>query len=242
MTDLLYHSLRDRLLRGETRELIQTAGSVRKEGVVDYALELEQEKEGHPVLEFYFRALTGLLGKVGDGPDSPKRILDVGCAIGDLSARMARAYPKWNFTSVDLMEAAIRMAKAKHSVANLQFHCGDFLSSSFPPADVVTCLQTLEHIPDGSLDLFLSGLFAKAERAVLVSVPREPFWCLANLARGKYWHRLGNTPHHVQHWTKRGFSRWVESHARKRWKDFRLAVRSPLSLWTLVLVENRPPR
>ena len=40
-------------------------------------------------------------------------------------------------------------------------------------------------------------------RALLVSVPREPLWRGLNMARGAYMRDLGNTPGHVNHWSKR---------------------------------------
>jgi hypothetical protein len=40
---------------------------------------------------------------------------------------------------------------------------------------------------------------------LILSVPREPLWRVLNLARGKYVPALGNTPGHLQHWSRRGF-------------------------------------
>ena len=46
---------------------------------------------------------------------------------------------------------------------------------------------------------------ARAARArhLLVSVPREPLWRALNMLRGAYWRALGNTPGHLNHWSKR---------------------------------------
>ena len=44
-----------------------------------------------------------------------------------------------------------------------------------------------------------------AQRWLLVSVPREPLWRGLNMARGAYLRELGNTPGHVNHWSKRAF-------------------------------------
>ena len=41
---------------------------------------------------------------------------------------------------------------------------------------------------------------------LLVSVPREPLWRALNMARGAYVRELGNTPGHVNHWSRRGFA------------------------------------
>jgi hypothetical protein len=49
------------------------------------------------------------------------------------------------------------------------------------------------------------------------------------MLRGAYWPALGNTPGHLNHWSRRGFVRLLARHGEPA------AVRSPLP-WTLVLV------
>ena len=44
-----------------------------------------------------------------------------------------------------------------------------------------------------------------ARRALVVSVPFEPFFRIGNVLRGKYLDRLGDYPEHVQHWNPRTF-------------------------------------
>jgi hypothetical protein len=62
-----------------------------------------------------------------------------------------------------------------------------------------------------------------AERHLLVSVPREPLWRMLNMARGAYWPALGNTPGHLNHWSRRSFVRCSRATARSS----RSARRSP---------------
>jgi hypothetical protein len=68
-----------------------------------------------------------------------------------------------------------------------------------------------------------------AERWVLVSVPREPLWRGLNVARGAYWRTLGNTPGHVNHWSKRSFTQMLSRHGSIE------DARSPFP-WTMLLV------
>ena len=51
-----------------------------------------------------------------------------------------------------------------------------------------------------------------AKRWLLVSVPREPLWRGLNMARGAYWKDLGNTPGHLNHWSKRSFVALLSRH------------------------------
>jgi hypothetical protein len=68
-----------------------------------------------------------------------------------------------------------------------------------------------------------------ARRHLLVSVPREPLWRALNMARGAYWRSLGNTPGHVNHWSKPGFVELLERYGTVE------DARSPFP-WTMLLV------
>jgi hypothetical protein len=53
-----------------------------------------------------------------------------------------------------------------------------------------------------------------------------------NLARGKYLKDMGNTPGHLQHWSRRSFLRLVSSYAEV------VKVLTPLP-WTVVLCRTK---
>ena len=66
-------------------------------------------------------------------------------------------------------------------------------------------------------------------RFLLVSVPREPLWRALNMARGAYLKDLGNTPGHLNHWSKRGFVQLLSRYGNV------VEARSPFP-WTMLLV------
>ena len=68
-----------------------------------------------------------------------------------------------------------------------------------------------------------------ASRKILVSVPREPIWRILNMARGAYIKDLGNTPGHLNHWSKRSFVQMLKGYGRVD------AVLTPFP-WTMVLL------
>jgi 2-polyprenyl-3-methyl-5-hydroxy-6-metoxy-1,4-benzoquinol methylase len=76
--------------------------------------------------------------------------------------------------------------------------------------DLVLCIEVLEHLP--SPEQALREIARVASGAVVLSVPWEPVWRLGNMARGRYVGELGNTPGHIQHFTRRGFLRLVNRH------------------------------
>ena len=70
---------------------------------------------------------------------------------------------------------------------------------------MAAAIEVLEHVPDP--EATLAEMARVARRRLLVSVPREPLWRGLNMARGAYLRALGNTPGHVNHWSKRGVRR-----------------------------------
>jgi hypothetical protein len=87
----------------------------------------------------------------------------------------------------------------------------------------------MEHLEDP--DAALDTVARLATPWAIVSVPREPLWRALNLARLKYMSDLGNTPGHLQHWSRHEFLRFLGR---------RLAlveVQSPLP-WTIALCRS----
>ena len=97
-------------------------------------------------------------------------------------------------------------------------------------ADLVVCCEVLEHLEDPCAAL--AQLRAVTGRHLIVSVPREPLWSAMNMARGRYWTHLGNTPGHIQRWSQRAFVRLVAQY-------FDIdRVLAPIP-WTMLLCRTR---
>jgi ubiquinone/menaquinone biosynthesis C-methylase UbiE len=96
--------------------------------------------------------------------------------------------------------------------------------------DLAAAIEVLEHVPDP--ERTLAEMARVAGRHLLVSVPREPLWRALNVARGAYLRELGNTPGHVNHWSKRSFIDAVRRHGEV------VEARSPFP-WTMLLVRVR---
>ncbi|MGH9024727.1 MAG: class I SAM-dependent methyltransferase, partial [Acidimicrobiia bacterium] len=111
---------------------------------------------------------------------------------------------------------------------------GDIAALPFPDRsfDLVLAIEVLEHVPRPSDALHEIARVAKGD--VVLSVPREPLWRVANMARGRYLSAYGNTPGHIQHWSRRAFVRLVARHLDVT------AVRSPPP-WTIVAAHAGHP-
>jgi 2-polyprenyl-3-methyl-5-hydroxy-6-metoxy-1,4-benzoquinol methylase len=79
---------------------------------------------------------------------------------------------------------------------------------------VVVAAEVLEHLTDPELGL---REMARVSRGHLVlSVPREPIFRSCNLVAGRYVRDLGNTPGHLNHWSRASFVRFVSRVAQVR--------------------------
>ena len=161
---------------------------------------------------------------------SPGRILEVGVGEGEVTERLATRWPDATFVGLDLPDPELAAQWDGRGFSPL---FGDIGRLPVPDDTFDLCLaiEVLEHVPFP--ELALAELSRVCRRDLVVSVPREPIWCAANLARGKYLKDLGNTPGHINHWGKRAFAELVG-----RRFDVR-AVHSPFP-WTMVAATVRP--
>ena len=160
---------------------------------------------------------------------SPQSVLDVGCGEGVLTERFAERLGDGRVVGIDLDDPKLRAEWERRRRANLEFRAEDATSLSFgdDEFDAATAIEVLEHVPDP--EATLSEMVRVARRRLIVSVPREPLWRALNMARGAYWRSLGNTPGHVNHWSRRAFVSFLERHGTVE------EVRSPFP-WTMLLV------
>jgi 2-polyprenyl-3-methyl-5-hydroxy-6-metoxy-1,4-benzoquinol methylase len=159
----------------------------------------------------------------------PSSLLDVGCGEGVLVHRWAQRLGEKRVVGIDLQEESIQAGWAERKAPNLSFQVmrGADLPFAADEFDLASAIEVLEHVPDP--ELTLSEMARCARRHLLVSVPREPIWRVLNVARGAYVRELGNTPGHINHFSKRSFTRLLARHGEVA------ELRSPFP-WTMALV------
>lgn len=177
----------------------------------------------------FIRAFDELLAQ-----SDAKAVHEVGCGEGELSRRMAARgmTVRASDFSAQVVEDARRATRVAGYDVAYAVRSAYELRPGPDDAELIVACEVLEHLerPEEALEVL-----AKLARPwLLVSVPREPIWRALNMCRGKYVPALGNTPGHIQHWSKASFVRLLERHVEV------VALRSPLP-WTMALCRRRAP-
>jgi len=160
-------------------------------------------------------------------------ILEVGCGAAESSLRihstLLNLKPKVTF---EASEYDIRYVEKINSlnypfkvtnetVYDLKRENGEF--------DLIFLLEVLEHLefPEKAID----ELFRVSSKYVVISVPNEPIWRIANMARFQYLKDFGNTPGHINHYNEKKLEKMIQPYGKiiKVFKPFP---------WLIMLVEK----
>ena len=183
----------------------------------------------HPVVRRLMAGFERTLDELF-GQAAPTSILDIGCGEGVLTEQWAARIGAGRVVGVDLEDGKLAAEWRTRERPNLEFRALD-VTGGLPYAedefDLVCATEVLEHVPGP--EAVVAEMARVAARHLIVSVPHEPLWRVLNVARGAYLRELGNTPGHVNHWTRRGFTTLLSNHGEVR------EIRSPFP-WTMLLV------
>ena len=201
--------------------------TVSKDGVVT-GNTYDKYGSGNPVVR---RLMAGFERDLDElfGIAAPTSLLDVGCGEGVLVHSWAQRLGAARVVGIDLEEESIQAGWSERRAPNLEYRVMEAENLPFADRefDLASAIEVLEHVPDP--EHTVSEMARCAERHLLVSVPREPLWRMLNMARGAYWPALGNTPGHLNHWSRRAFVEMLSRHGEVA------EVRSPFP-WTMLLV------
>lgn len=210
---------------------MKVSGGLKEDGIV-VGNTYDKYGSRNPIVQWIMRGFDASLSELVSRAE-PTTIHEVGCGEGYWVLR-------WHQENIavrgsDFSTRVIEMARANASAQGAspdQFEARSIydLHPDSDAADLVVCCEVFEHLEQP--EKALSVLQCVTDKNLIVSVPREPVWRMLNVVRGKYWNELGNTPGHIQHWSRRSFIRLVQ-----RYFDV-VEVRSPLP-WTMLLCRVR---
>lgn len=180
------------------------------------------------IMKCFDNALSSLITQV-----TPRSIHEVGCGEGYWVLN-------WNQQGIkargsDFSEQVVKLARENAKNCDLSPNIFSVRSiydigPEKDSADLIVCCEVLEHLEDPVAGL--KALQRVATDYVILSVPHEPIWRILNLIRGKYFTSFGNTPGHIQHWSKKAFVVFISSYF-----DI-IEIKSPMP-WTMILCRIR---
>ena len=151
------------------------------------------------------RLMAGFMAQLDELVDraGAKEAHEVGCGEGELAIRLAVRGIAMRGTDAFPQVLVEARRRAEAAGAEIEFEAApvEQLDPDHHSAELIVCCEVLEHLadPDRALDVLAS----LARPWLIASVPREPLWRALNLARLSYVGDLGNTPGHLNHWSKR---------------------------------------
>lgn len=161
------------------------------------------------------------------------KTLEVGCGCGESSLRIhkhlrkssnkfhfeASEYDKRFVSIIDQLDYPFEVNQENIYEMNRK-------DSSF---NLIFLLEVLEHLENP--EKAIEELFRVTDKYVIISVPNEPIWRIANMARLKYLKSFGNTPGHINHYNLNSLTKLVEPYGKviNSYKPFP---------WLIILVEK----
>ncbi len=180
------------------------------------------------LLDNFFRNLVELIKT-----KKVDSILDVGCGEGFTLNRLREQKIGKKLEGIEYLKTAIELGKKMYPDIKIKqgnIYNLPYADNSF---DLVLCTEVLEHLEDPEKGL--KELVRVAKKYLIISVPNEPFFMMAQLLRGKNWSRFGNDIEHINHWTMFGFPQFVGKNSGTKVKI--LVQRHPFA-WTMLLLDK----
>lgn len=172
----------------------------------------------------YYRAVKSLL----DLTTEVTKAHEIGIGEGYSTQRLRKWLP--SISGSEFVPELISSAKQNNPGLNIFQESVYDLKYDNESVDLVFLLEVLEHLDYP--EIALSEIKKISGRYLIIGVPNEPLWRILNLCRLKYVSDFGNTPGHLNHWSKEKFKELINEHFGKI-----IAVKSPIP-WTIILAEK----
>lgn len=184
----------------------------------------------NPLQRFLINSFYSTLISLAN-PLLPKTVLDAGCGEGFTLNKLMLNQIGQSIEGVENEKEAIALGKKLFPKANIKqgsIYDLPYKDGSF---DLVVCTEVLEHLKYPQKALL--EIIRVSKKYIILSVPNEPFFRLANFLRGRYIAEFGNSPGHINHWTALSFVKFVRQNNLKNIKTL-----FPFP-WTIILGEKQ---
>jgi SAM-dependent methyltransferase len=161
-------------------------------------------------------------------------VYEAGCGEGFISQHIYHhridMQKMVKISASDLSETVIKRAILEYP--HIRFHVRSIyhLKEKNDSYDLVIASEVLEHLEEP--ELAIEEIFRISRNYILISVPNEPIWRISNFLRGKYIKNFGNTPGHINHWSKKKIIELISQYGRI------IEIRNPFP-WTMILCQKR---
>jgi 2-polyprenyl-3-methyl-5-hydroxy-6-metoxy-1,4-benzoquinol methylase len=192
-----------------------------------------QGKVGKLLIDGYFRAVDDLVKSTGVLDLKKPTSIEIGCGEGHSTQRLRALLPGHvHLQASEYVDNLVPLAQAKNPQVPVRQESIYQTRHKDNTFDMIFLLEVLEHLdyPDNALEELQRII--KPGGYLILGVPREPLWCLLNMARGKYLTHFGNTPGHLNHWSTITVRRYIE-----QWFGDVKYTKTPLP-WTLVAAQK----
>ena len=151
----------------------------------------------------YFEDLNSLITPIKEEIDSA---IEIGCGEGYITQYINDM--GINIEGADIYEQIINVASNLHP--SIEFHVRSIyeLTRYDNTYDLVLATEVLEHLDHP--ERAVQEMSKVSNQYVFISVPNDALLRLANITRLKYLEDLGNTPGHINHWSKNNFREFLE--------------------------------
>jgi SAM-dependent methyltransferase len=158
------------------------------------------------LMQRFHSRLERLLGEA-----APRSVLDAGCGEGYTTRVVRAAVNGAGLVAATDIDPPI-LLQARRDCPGLPAFAASacHLPLADGAFDLVVACEILEHLRDPRAAL--RELRRVSRGWCLFSVPWEPVWRVLNMARGAYLRDWGNTPGHVNHWSRSAFRTLLERH------------------------------
>jgi 2-polyprenyl-3-methyl-5-hydroxy-6-metoxy-1,4-benzoquinol methylase len=137
-------------------------------------------------------------------------MVDIGCGESHLVNILGNEFIKRGLNikkdAFDIDPGIVKIANVTYP--NLNVRGGNILTLK-GNYDLLIASEILEHLIDYKAAILNCKKIAKI---CIFSVPNEPWFRIANIIRLKYLKRLGNTPGHINYWSKHNFKKLLKNY------------------------------